>query len=67
MPVLDGWEFLDEISSANEANLENTSLYILSSSTDESDIEKAKQYHLVREFYHKPLSEEDINEILAFH
>lgn len=66
MPVLDGWGFLDRIQSGILNNYELLSLYILSSSTDKGDIEKARQYPLVKRFYHKPLSLDDISEILNF-
>jgi CheY-like chemotaxis protein len=64
MPVLDGWGFLDGIKSENLKDCQFISLYILSSSTDRKDIEKAKQNSMVKKFYHKPLSVSDISEIL---
>lgn len=65
MPILDGWGFLDEIKSELLKDYQSISLYILSSSTDKGDIEKAKQYSKVKKFYHKPLSMDDISEILG--
>lgn len=64
MPVLDGWGFLDELQSDQLNVNKNMALYILSSSTDKSDLEKAKQYALVKEFYHKPLGLDGITKIL---
>ncbi|MEQ9310367.1 MAG: response regulator [Balneolaceae bacterium] len=64
MPVLDGWGFLDTIQADHSNTYKNMSLYILSSSTDRVDIEKSKQYSFVKNFYHKPLSIVEINEIL---
>lgn len=66
MPVLNGWGFLNEMHSKLLAAQSNFSLYILSSSKDKSDIEKSYRYSLVRKFFHKPLSIDDIMEILAF-
>ncbi|MCA6439090.1 MAG: response regulator [Chitinophagaceae bacterium] len=66
MPVLDGWGFLDVLKTSNFNDDKNLALYILSSSTDKRDIEKAGQYPIVKKFYHKPLSIEDIIEILNF-
>lgn len=66
MPVLDGWGVLDEIQSAQFNDYQNIKLYILSSSTDKVDIERASQYPIVKKFYHKPLSSVDIAEILNF-
>jgi len=64
MPVLDGWQFLDEVQSRRLSDHPIVTFYILSSSTDKSDIEKSKQYSCVRKFYHKPLTRDDIMEIL---
>lgn len=64
MPVLDGWGFLDEIQTTLLTDYQSMAIYILSSSTDKGDIEKAKQYSIVRKFYHKPLSIIDLTEIL---
>ena len=66
MPLLNGWGFLDGINSEYLKDYQSISFYILSSSTDKGDIEKAKQYSLVKRFYHKPLSTADITEILNF-
>lgn len=64
MPVLDGWGFLYRIQSSLLKDYQLLSLYILSSSTDKVDIEKAKHYPLVKKFYPKPLSLDDITKIL---
>lgn len=64
MPVLDGWGFLDVLQSSQLSASENIALYIFSSSTDKSDIERSRHYSCVRNFYHKPLSIDDIIEIL---
>lgn len=64
MPVLDGWEFLNEIQPTQFNDYHNITVNILSSSTDKIDIEKANQYSIVKKFYHKPLSIDDIKEIL---
>lgn len=66
MPVLDGWRFLYEIQSSQLDDYQNITLFILSSSTDKIDIERARQYSIVKKFYHKPLSSVDITEILNF-
>lgn len=63
MPILDGWGFLDKIQS-QDFNKNNLDIYILSSSIDNREIEKSKQYDLVKKFYHKPLTSVDIVEIL---
>ncbi|GAB2622240.1 response regulator [Belliella aquatica] len=65
MPVLDGWGFLEAIQSNQLEASHHISFYILSSSTDQSDLIKSKQYHFVKGFYEKPLSKINVIEILA--
>lgn len=42
MPVLNGWEFLAELKQMNLDVLEQFDIYILSSSVDQRDMDKAK-------------------------
>jgi CheY-like chemotaxis protein len=65
MPILDGWGFLEQIEKSNFYNLPQLSIYIVSSSIDESDISKASEYGFVKGFLHKPLSSEDLNAIIS--
>lgn len=67
MPVLNGWEFLDSLQKINLDSFNTFQLYIVSSSTDESDKVKAQSYPVIKNFYHKPLSQQDIEEILNSH
>lgn len=64
MPILDGWEVLDEIEKSNFYNLHQLRIYTVSSSTDESDIQKSKKYKLLNGFFSKPLSKEAIKTII---
>lgn len=65
MPILNGWGFLDQIEKLNFFNILRLSIYIVSSSTDKGDILKAGLYEFVKGFHHKPLSKEDINNIIS--
>ncbi len=56
MPIMDGWEFLDELKSFPENILKCLKVYMLTSSIDENDIEKSKQYQVVYDFISKPLT-----------
>jgi len=67
MPVLNGWEFLDSLQKINLSSFAKFQLYILTSSTDESDKLKAQSYQVIKKFYQKPLSKQDIEEILNTH
>lgn len=56
MPVMNGWEFLDAIIPFTKP--ENTFVYILTSSIDKSDREKAAGYKHVRRYLTKPFDQE---------
>lgn len=60
MPNMDGWQFLDVYK-----NCKNKSdVYIVSSSIDDNDMKKSKDYQEVKQFISKPLNAEKINLIL---
>lgn len=65
MPVLDGWGFLEEIKNNNFYDVQDPLIYLVSSSTDESDLLKAKQYDFLGGFLHKPLNKDEINTIIS--
>lgn len=55
MPVMDGWEFLNEfIKIKNKLNKKIT-LYVVSSSIDPRDLERAKSFNLVTDYLIKPI------------
>lgn len=61
MPVMDGFEFLEEFNPENlKAELE---IIILTSSDNQRDIDKIKTYN-VRNFISKPITEEKLLEAL---
>lgn len=64
MPVLDGWGFLDSLQQNKNYAIENITVYVVSSSTDNSDMEKATSYGSVRKFLHKPINPSTIKTIL---
>ncbi len=55
MPEMDGFEFLDEFMKFPIAIIKGCSIIMLSSSNDQSDIEKANTYKLVKGYLNKPL------------
>lgn len=61
MPLMNGWEFLEHIQEF--ASNSNTFVFMLSSSTDKLDIEKADGIDLVKGFFSKPLKEEHLGQI----
>ena len=58
MPTLSGWDVLDKFAEIPELILPNFTIYVLSSSVDPSDKEKAANNQLVSGYLEKPLSRE---------
>ncbi|MDN3551363.1 MAG: response regulator [Mucilaginibacter sp.] len=63
MPIMNGWEFLEEFKRLNIDPLGKSKIYIISSSVFSNDINKAKSYPLVKDFISKPLNVEKIKEL----
>lgn len=63
MPVMNGWEFLQEYNPRYAPKLVNTHIIILSSTIDPEDFALAKQYPVVMQFISKPLSIENLEEL----
>ena len=61
MPVMNGWEFMDEIS--NYELINDIKVIILTSSADNTDFEKSKTYPKIVNFIQKPLTREKIEKI----
>ena|ERR1700761_9579515 len=60
MPVMNGWEFLERFEELDTAIKNRVKIYILSSSVDKRDIERAKQNKNVVHYLIKPLTKETI-------
>ncbi len=63
MPIMNGWEFLDEYKRLNIDPQGKTKIYIISSSVFSNDINKARSYPLVKDFISKPLNVDKIVEL----
>lgn len=64
MPILDGWGFLDLFHTLPKSIQENYTIFIVSSSINKSDRERAMSYDSVKNYFSKPLLEADYNHIL---
>jgi len=62
MPIKDGWAFLDELSAMQLK--QEIPVFIFTSSINPVDIEKAKNYPIVKDYVIKPLTIHKINKIL---
>jgi len=56
MPVMNGWEFLEEFNPINKKSKKEPSLYVVSSSINPIDSKKAKSIECVRDYISKPIS-----------
>ncbi|HET8828718.1 MAG TPA: response regulator [Pelobium sp.] len=65
MPIMNGWEFLDEFESLKNKIGKGVCVNMLSSSVYNDDITKAKSYTTVNKFISKPLTVEKIKELYA--
>ncbi|MBL0014104.1 MAG: response regulator [Flavobacterium sp.] len=65
MPIMDGWQFLDEFRKTRKTNESGkTIIYLVSSSDSISDINKAKEYQdQVKDYFFKPMTLDDLRKI----
>lgn len=63
MPVMNGWQFLNNLSEYNFPELKNSTLYIVSSSINPADIERSKTINLVKDFLIKPVTIDQLSKV----
>lgn len=63
MPIMNGWEFLDEFESLKSQIKKDVCVNMLSSSVYNDDITKAQMYTTVNKFISKPLTVDKIKEL----
>lgn len=60
MPIMDGWEFLD----IYDKNAPKACVYMLTSSTNATDMSRSKQYKCIAGYLSKPISKDIVANIL---
>ncbi len=65
MPGLDGWDFLKAFEKLPHHVKDKSRLYMLSSSINEADAKKARQYEYLNDFISKPLTREGLGAIAS--
>ncbi len=65
MPVMDGWDFLEALKKAPIPGKELVKIFVLSSSINPVDKERALNKKEVQDFISKPIKEERLKEILS--
>jgi len=63
MPVMDGWQFLDEFKNINFGK--KITVYIVSSSIDPHDHVRAKEYTSVSSFLVKPITRVELEAVFT--
>ena len=63
MPIMNGWEFLDELKQMNLKK--KIGVYVVSASIDKIDEERARKYDMVIDFISKPLTTNKLQQLLV--
>ncbi|CAN5399723.1 response regulator [soil metagenome] len=62
MPILDGFQFIEEFEKLDKEIVSSIKIIMLTSSINPSDIERSKKFSSVKGFIHKPLTEEALGQ-----
>ncbi|MBC8054345.1 MAG: response regulator [Sphingobacteriaceae bacterium] len=65
MPVMDGWDFLEEFTKSIFPKLRHTKIIVLSSSINPEDKERSKRYPMVIDFIPKPVTVDILKKLLV--
>lgn len=65
MPVMDGWEFLESYKNIRPQIQKKIYIYMISSSINPRDIDRAKSFEDVTEYLEKPVTLEELMEMVA--
>jgi len=67
MPGMDGWDFLIELRKINDDVKEGMIIYMLTTSINPEDRQKAVEENIVSGFINKPLSSQALNDVFERH
>lgn len=65
MPIMDGWDFIEEYSKIASSFPKKVVLYMVSSSIDERDSNRAKEIAEITDFIVKPITEERLVQLIS--
>lgn len=64
MPIMNGWEFLEELTKITHPKKDHLIIYIISSSIDPRDLERVKDYEIVHNYILKPVTPKDLSTVM---
>ena len=65
MPIMTGWEFLEELLNLPGIQTDGMAIYIMSSSVDPRDLERIQAYPIIKNYILKPMTMEDLQGVRA--
>lgn len=63
MPLMDGFQFLDEFEKLSDRIRDNCKIVMLTSSINPQDVNRSKEYPYVKKYINKPLSQESLEQL----
>lgn len=63
MPLMDGFQFLDEFDKLTEATKEHCKIVMLTSSINPQDVNKSHKYSAVKQYINKPLTQKNLEKL----
>jgi len=63
MPLMDGFQFLEEFNKLKDSTREKCKIVMLTSSINPQDVSKSKKYDAVKKYLNKPLSQESLTDL----
>lgn len=67
MPLMNGFEFLQEYDKLKDHDKSSTKIFMLSSSLDPVDVKRSGQNKYITQFIHKPLTQKILEELSAWY